>query len=94
MRPPHPAPNTRDDREAPLFSGTGRRGLIEMICPTGIAEYFFGKDWTTQIRLNRLTKLPCTRRRLAARLKEIARDGSKANAADLSVGQINRRKIS
>jgi hypothetical protein len=24
-RPPHPAPNVRDDREAPLFSGAGRR---------------------------------------------------------------------
>jgi hypothetical protein len=55
-RPSHPAPNTRDDREAPLFSGTGRRGLIEMICPTGIAKYFCERDWTTQIRLNRLTK--------------------------------------
>jgi hypothetical protein len=25
-RPSHPAPNTRDDREAPLFSSAGRRG--------------------------------------------------------------------
>src|SRR5436190_21385820 len=24
-RPPHPAPNVRDDREAPLFVSTGRR---------------------------------------------------------------------
>jgi hypothetical protein len=39
-RPSHPAPNTRDDREAPLFSGAGRGELVEMICPTGIAEYF------------------------------------------------------
>jgi hypothetical protein len=54
-RPSHPAPNTRDDREAPLFSGTGRRELVEMICPTGIAKYFFEKDWTAQISLNRLT---------------------------------------
>ena len=26
MRPSHPAPNVRDDREAPLFMSAGRRG--------------------------------------------------------------------
>jgi hypothetical protein len=25
LRPPHPPPNVRDDRETPLFSGAGRR---------------------------------------------------------------------
>jgi hypothetical protein len=27
-----------------------------MICPTGIAKYFCKRDWTTQIKLNRLKK--------------------------------------
>ncbi|MGC1554310.1 MAG: hypothetical protein WA806_16165, partial [Bradyrhizobium sp.] len=26
-RPPHPAPNVRDDRDTPLFSGAGRAGF-------------------------------------------------------------------
>jgi hypothetical protein len=34
-RPPHPAPNVRDDRDTPLFSGTGWREVIKMICPSG-----------------------------------------------------------
>jgi hypothetical protein len=76
-RPSHPAPNTRDDREAPLFAGTERRELVEMICPTGIAEYFCDKDWTTQISLNPLTKLPCPRSRVAARLKRASTAAAK-----------------
>src|SRR6516225_233687 len=41
-----------------------------MICPTGIAEYFCGKDWTTQISLNPQAKFDFTRRRysIGARL--------------------------
>ena len=49
-------PNVRDDREAPLLSSAGRGELVEMICPTGIEEYFCEKDWTTQISLNCLEK--------------------------------------
>jgi len=33
-RPSHPAPNVRDDREAPLFIGCGTRGRMVLICPT------------------------------------------------------------
>jgi hypothetical protein len=40
-----------------------RRGVIEMICPTGIAKYFCKGDWTTQIKLNRLKKLSFSRTR-------------------------------
>ena len=66
-RPSHPAPNTRDDREAPLFSGTGRRELVEMICPTGITKYFSQQDWTAQISLNPLAKLDFAREQFASR---------------------------
>jgi hypothetical protein len=59
-RPPHPAPNVRDDREVPLLIEAGRREFVEMICPTGIMENFCKEDWTTQIRLNWLTKLELT----------------------------------
>jgi hypothetical protein len=40
----------------PLLMSAGRRGVLKMICPTGKAEYFFERDWTTQISLNRLAK--------------------------------------
>src|SRR6516162_4454901 len=56
-RPSHPAPNVRDDREAPLLWSAGRGELVKMICPTGIAKFFCEGDWTTQITLNRLMKL-------------------------------------
>jgi hypothetical protein len=55
-RPPHPAPNVRDDRETPLFEGRGTGELVKAICPTTKAEYFLWRDWTTQIRLNWLVK--------------------------------------
>ena len=64
LRPSHPAPNVRDDREAPLLWSAGRPELVKMICPTGIAKFFFERDWTTQIRLNRLMKLIFPRTRL------------------------------
>ena len=38
-------PRVRDDREPPLC-GTGRAELVEMICPTGKAEYFCKGGWT------------------------------------------------
>src|SRR6516225_12440646 len=60
-RPSHPAPNVRDDREAPLLWSAGRGELVKMICPTGIAKFFCEGDWTTQITLNRLMKLIFTR---------------------------------
>jgi hypothetical protein len=64
-RPSHPSFYTRDDREAPLLSSAGRGELVEMICPTGIAEYFCEKDWTTQISLNPQAKFDFTRRRFS-----------------------------
>jgi hypothetical protein len=39
--------------------GTGE--LVEMICPTGKAENFFEKDWTTQISLKVLAFSPLCR---------------------------------
>jgi hypothetical protein len=48
-------PRVRDDRDPPLLSGeTGE--LVEMICPTGIADYFTSKDWTGQIMLESFGK--------------------------------------
>ena len=42
-RPPHPAPNVRDDREAPLLEGRGmgRAGSADL--PDGESEIFFGR---------------------------------------------------
>jgi hypothetical protein len=56
-RPPHPAPNVRDDREAPLLRGRMARKML-VIWGCGKAEYFCGRDWTTtQITLKRLRQL-------------------------------------
>src|SRR5882757_9596621 len=44
-RPPHPAPNVRDDREAPL-RGRGTAGDIEVIWGKREAEYFCKGGWT------------------------------------------------
>jgi len=46
-------PRVHDDsRSAPRLGET--RGVVEMICPTGEAEYFSKEDWTTQITLKAL----------------------------------------
>ena len=45
-RPSHPAPNVRDDREAPLLIRCGTRGNLLLICPTVQANSFFQKGWT------------------------------------------------
>src|SRR5579864_9160448 len=37
-RPSHPAPNTRDDREAPLLERRGTRGNLPVICPSSQAK--------------------------------------------------------
>jgi hypothetical protein len=50
-RPSHPAPNVRDDRDTPLFSGAGWRGLLKVICPTTQAKYFRLHDWTVDSAL-------------------------------------------
>jgi len=50
----------------PSLPGTGRRELIEMICPTGRAEYFYAEDWTLDSALIALEKLDCWRKDLLA----------------------------
>jgi hypothetical protein len=48
----------------PVFScQRGTAELVDLICPTGQAKYFFAQDWTTQISLNRLKNLDFTRTR-------------------------------
>jgi hypothetical protein len=59
-RIPHPTFVTIAKR--PSCEGRTRE-LVEVICPTGQAKYFFEEDWTTQITLNRLTKIQFTRMR-------------------------------
>ena len=39
-RPPHPAPNVRDDRDTPLLASAGRGGLLKVICPTAQGDFF------------------------------------------------------
>ena len=56
-RIPH---RVRDDRDPPLW-GMRWRELIAVICPTGPAEYFCERDWTTQITLKSLRKSKFTR---------------------------------
>jgi hypothetical protein len=54
----------RDDREPPLVRV--RRGeLVEMICPTGKADYFYSEDWTGQITLESFGKSPHIKNALA-----------------------------
>jgi hypothetical protein len=54
--------NVRDDREAPLSAGAGRREALKMICPTAKAKYFCRRDWTVGIRLIRLDKFVVARK--------------------------------
>jgi hypothetical protein len=63
-RPPHPAPNVRDDAYAPLIEA-GRGELVEMICPTAKAKYFCKEGWTAISQNNPSGKSPRepTRRR-------------------------------
>jgi hypothetical protein len=37
--------NVRDDRDTPLFRG-GTARVVDLICPTGKAKYFFVRGWT------------------------------------------------
>jgi hypothetical protein len=53
--------HVRDDRERPS-DGAGRGELVMVICPTAKAQYFFERDWTTQISLIRLDKSGFTRK--------------------------------
>jgi hypothetical protein len=49
--------NVRDDREAPLFVGAGRREALKMICPTAKANYFSIGVWT-EGRTEKASDLP------------------------------------
>src|SRR5438445_10680690 len=60
VRPSHPAPNVRDDREPPLLWVRDRRKEATDL-GSHKAKYFFRRDWTTQIRLKHLTKSRFTR---------------------------------
>jgi hypothetical protein len=51
---------------APL-SGTGWAELLDLICPTGEAKYFFEDIWTGQITLIRFDKLVFTRKGFSAK---------------------------
>jgi hypothetical protein len=41
-----PCPTSVTIAKRPFEEGTGWRELVEMICPTGLAEYFSQKGWT------------------------------------------------
>src|SRR5882672_5886589 len=56
----HPASVTIAIRPS---GGVGWREFVEMICPTGEAEYFCKGDWTGRITLIRFNKFGFTRKR-------------------------------
>jgi hypothetical protein len=56
-RPPHPAPNVRDDRETPLVRGGITRDM-DVIWAKREGKYFCAGDWTAEISLIGLTKMP------------------------------------
>jgi hypothetical protein len=51
-RPPHPAPNVRDDRETPLVQGHGTAGFMDLIWAKREAVYFCSDGWTGSISLS------------------------------------------
>jgi hypothetical protein len=49
-------PNVRDDRDTPLMRAETAMDIVVIwVCEK--AEYFFARDWTTQISLKLLDKL-------------------------------------
>ena len=40
QRPPHPAPNVRDDRDTPLVKGRETGEEVPVICPTAQGDFF------------------------------------------------------
>ncbi|MGY3485702.1 hypothetical protein ACVW1C_003585 [Bradyrhizobium sp. USDA 4011] len=64
-RPPHPAPNVRDDRDTPLSEEAGR-GLVMLSWGLGEEEYFLRADWTGCVALNLLAKFVFWRTAAAA----------------------------
>ena len=50
-RPPHPAPNVRDDRDTPLFLGCGMGADMPLFWVRREGNYFCSEDWTDGIAL-------------------------------------------
>jgi hypothetical protein len=61
-RPSHPASTSVTIAIRPSCED-GMAGVVNLICPTAKAKYFWLGDWTTQITLNRLSKLQFWRTR-------------------------------
>src|SRR5713101_7774847 len=61
-RPPHPAPNVRDDHDTPLL-WDGMARVLEMIWGEWKQKYFCKQDWTGQITLIRFNKFGRARKR-------------------------------
>jgi hypothetical protein len=80
-RPPHPAPNVRDDRDTPLSK---RRDVRKEAINRGGGEanYFSPPDWTTQISLIRLDKL------LFSRMRVLGSHGRRGRAIAMTSGLI------
>ena len=57
-------------RNVPLV-GAGWRGLLEVICPTTKAKYFFEKDWTGESPLTGLMKFDFWREWIFAQIDAI-----------------------
>ena len=66
-RPPHPAPNVRDDRETPLLGG-GTGENVKVICPTTQAGCVRQTGTTGNLRMRGLLKLPVVQARFCIRV--------------------------
>jgi len=60
-RPPHPAPNVRDDRETPLLQGRDAR-IMDVFRGKREGKYFYEGDWTGRNRLIGFRKFGVRRR--------------------------------
>jgi hypothetical protein len=65
-RPPHPAPNVRDDRETPLCSRARDGGFMDVIWAKREGIYFFSNDWTVDSALIGFEKFAVWRNRIYA----------------------------
>jgi len=63
-RPSHPAPNVRDDREAPLMRAQDAR-RTPLIWGKREAKYFRERDWTDKIRLRSFENIGFPRKRFS-----------------------------
>ncbi len=65
LRPSHPAPNVRDDREAPLLRSAGWLESVMLCLAIGEAKYFYPKGWTQARPSARARALICPSGKLA-----------------------------